>query len=287
MSYMSRGIGSALADSIQQRGRFFGYKRSYMGYCRIFLLPEIRDAFAEYVEHEGSLRQEIQASIDRGEDAKNWKRAFALSSKLNLCRKIVVEKRLIQGKFSAGWVYPHYQPLSTLFISHNSNLIKNFLSGRKVAKYRQPKGSYPKLDIQELDVPATLQEIREELLSDYQHLHVVDTERLLGALIQLNVYDERREGPSEKCDVFLINPSRNKEMQVDANGNFDLFQGASRRYSKIINNKENVAVQIHYLDLLQGKKVLLKNAPILAFWIPPKLAEATKSWIIEGEQGNG
>ena len=45
VTYMPRSIGGGLADTIQQRARFMGYKSSYIGYCRIYLGEE---AFNSY-----------------------------------------------------------------------------------------------------------------------------------------------------------------------------------------------------------------------------------------------
>ena len=41
VTYMPRGPGVGNADTIQQRARFLGYKRSYLGYCRVFLEPGV------------------------------------------------------------------------------------------------------------------------------------------------------------------------------------------------------------------------------------------------------
>ncbi len=37
VTYMPRGLGEGNADTVQQRARFFGYKESYLGYCRVRL----------------------------------------------------------------------------------------------------------------------------------------------------------------------------------------------------------------------------------------------------------
>jgi hypothetical protein len=37
VTYMPRGRGVNNADTIQQRARFFGYKRRYLGFCRVYL----------------------------------------------------------------------------------------------------------------------------------------------------------------------------------------------------------------------------------------------------------
>ena len=58
VTYMPRGVGTGNADTIQQRARFFGYKRKYLGYCRVYLEAATRRAFRAYVEHEEYMRKE-------------------------------------------------------------------------------------------------------------------------------------------------------------------------------------------------------------------------------------
>ena len=60
VTYMPRGLGIGNADTVQQRGRFFGYKQSYMGLCRVFVGPDVRRAFRDYVEHEEDVRGELE-----------------------------------------------------------------------------------------------------------------------------------------------------------------------------------------------------------------------------------
>jgi hypothetical protein len=56
VTYMRRGVGARRADTVQQRARFFGYKRQYIGYCRVFLEQDVANAFARYVRHEEDIR---------------------------------------------------------------------------------------------------------------------------------------------------------------------------------------------------------------------------------------
>ncbi len=62
VSYMPRSLGVGNADTVQQRARFFGYKRPYLGLCRIFVGPDVRRAFRAYVEHEEDIRTEFAIS---------------------------------------------------------------------------------------------------------------------------------------------------------------------------------------------------------------------------------
>ena len=78
VTYMPRGIGVGNADTVQQRARFFGYKRQLPR-----LLPCISGtrnayhAFQAYVEHEEDIRDQLIAvSRERGEPLDNWKTSF-------------------------------------------------------------------------------------------------------------------------------------------------------------------------------------------------------------------
>ncbi|MYE91600.1 hypothetical protein F4X33_21680 [Candidatus Poribacteria bacterium] len=63
VSYMPRSTGVGNADNIQQRARFFGYKRRYLGLCRIYLTGANIDAFTDYVKHEESVRSSIRSHL--------------------------------------------------------------------------------------------------------------------------------------------------------------------------------------------------------------------------------
>lgn len=53
--------GKANADTIQQRCRFFGYKRDYIKSCRVFL-PQISiQNYVEYIKHEEELRNTLKS----------------------------------------------------------------------------------------------------------------------------------------------------------------------------------------------------------------------------------
>ena len=53
ITYMPRhSVGKSTADTIQQRCRFFGYKRNYLYSCRVFLPEDTILEYVDYVEHE-------------------------------------------------------------------------------------------------------------------------------------------------------------------------------------------------------------------------------------------
>ena len=106
VTYMPRGIGLGNADTIQQRARFFGYKRRYIGYCRIYIEQGTLNAFQSYVEHEEDIRGQLREFQNSARPLNDWKRAFVLDTALRPCRHSVLEFDYMRGRFSDSWFAP-------------------------------------------------------------------------------------------------------------------------------------------------------------------------------------
>lgn len=121
VTYMPRPLGgSAAADTLQQRARFFGYKKDYLGLCRVFLQQDVLDAFTEYVEHEEFVRAALEAS--RGKPLTEWRRDFVLTAMLRPTRPSVVglgAKRVIVEE----WMVPSVLQRDEAAAKHNRLLL--------------------------------------------------------------------------------------------------------------------------------------------------------------------
>ena len=60
VTYMPRSPGGWTADTVQQRACFFGYHNEYIGYCRVYLHADVRDAYVAYVRHEQDMRGRLE-----------------------------------------------------------------------------------------------------------------------------------------------------------------------------------------------------------------------------------
>ena len=128
VTYMPRGLGVGNADTVQQRARFFGYKRSYLGYCRVYVGPDVHRAFVSYVRHEEDMRKRLQAHRDAGQPLAAWKRAFFLDPQLRPTRDEVLDLPYIRGDFSDDWFTPAAPHKSADGVVSNRRLVQEFLT---------------------------------------------------------------------------------------------------------------------------------------------------------------
>ena len=89
-TYMPRGRGVGVADTIQQRGRFFGYKRDYLGLCRVFLDGDVRSDYENYIDHESHVMQVLRELTQSGSSMSEWRRRMLLAQSLLPTRRSVM-----------------------------------------------------------------------------------------------------------------------------------------------------------------------------------------------------
>lgn len=90
-TFMPRRLGAGQVDSVQQRARFFGYKKSYATLCRAWINGTTADAFEHYVEHEQLLRDELVKVDQKGISLKQWKRLMLLDPSYKPTRRAVID----------------------------------------------------------------------------------------------------------------------------------------------------------------------------------------------------
>jgi hypothetical protein len=137
VSYMPRSTGVGNADNIQQRARFFGYKRGYLGLCRIYLTAENIDAFTDYVTHEESIRGSIRHHLNEGKTLKDWRRTYFLDQKLKPTRSSVILLEMYQSKGRGGWISPDHPHEDSEILAENREIIESILDNFAFAEYAE------------------------------------------------------------------------------------------------------------------------------------------------------
>jgi Z1 domain len=208
ITYMPRPLGSSpAADTLQQRARFFGYKKDYLGLCRVFVQGDVREAFADYVDHEDFVRSELVKN--RGKSLKEWRRDFILDALLKPTRPNVIglgTRRIAVD----GWMVPGALQRDTYSAEENRRLLarvekkwkKAYGPAKNAAAFPQFKGAKavsPNFVIEAVSLRAVL----EDFLLQLEVRDATDAEEHSAILI--GMADLLREHSDLKVDVFLMN----------------------------------------------------------------------------------
>jgi hypothetical protein len=290
VTYMPRGIGVGNADTVQQRARFFGFKRRYLGYCRVYLEQGTLSAFQSYVTHEDDMRSQLQAFQESGRPLNEWKRAFLLDGALRPCRNSVLEFDYIRGRYSDDWVTPRIVLASDLVLEANRQTVRDFIQR---LDFTDDEGNPNRTDIQRHQVCENipLLQVVEDLLVRMRITGTTDSQRNTGLLLQLSKALE--QNPNEVCTVYRMSGGRRRQRGIDGDGEVaNLFQGEAPVQPRAlrgtvypgdrnIRDNDNVSVQIHTLDLTRDDVVVVENVPAVAVWVPARLARA---WVAQEPQ---
>jgi len=278
VTYMPRGPGMGNADTVQQRGRFFGYKRRYLGFCRVYLEQDALSAFQEYVEHEEYMRGQLQSLQRSGKPLSEWKRAFVLSPDLQPCRKNVIEHDYARGNYSNKWFYPDVALAPEEVVEANRETIRAFLGATPLASEADVDQREP-AQRHRVARGLSLAQVVERLVVPFRVTSAADTREFIGVMVQLS--ESLCKNPGELCTVHEMSPDYARQRAVDDNGRInELFQGATRLSSggygypgdSAFRDDGIVSVQIHRLDLKQGGSVVAERVPVIAIWVPSRLA---------------
>ncbi|MBW5435303.1 hypothetical protein FXB41_11075 [Bradyrhizobium canariense] len=284
VTYMPRGVGVGNADTIQQRARFFGYKRSYLGLCRIFIEQGLKTAFEDYVEHEQTMRAELKRIERIGENLRTWRRRLILDPSLHPCRRSVVSDPYTRTRAGGGWTQQRGALLTASARQGNAETIASLM--------------------RDLRFLADTSYLSKETAQRHQIAESVEMQRIIDALVEYRFEDPRdtaaftgllvtigeafRRDPTLTAAVYRMRPEASGRRDINADGTIENFlQGRTDRPGgypgdTFFQKPDRLSVQLHSYDLRIGKKVVATAAPLIVFYVPPSLA---RDWLIQVQAG--
>ena len=280
VTYMPRGVGVGNADTVQQRGRFFGYKKGYIDYCRIYLDDDTRSAFEDYVQHEEFMRNQLIEFQGSGYPLNEWKRLFVLDQALRPCRSNVLSLGYIRERFSDTWVVPDVGGEPSPVVVWNRQIVKAFLSEIDMI---EDSGNAARTATQRHRVcrGLPLMQVLGQLLLQFRVAETQDSHR--NTMLLLHLSQMLEANPDEVCSVFLMSNGSERERGVDRMGKIkQLFQGEfpvkpkSRRGliyggDRSVHEEGDLTIQIHNLRLTRTSGEITPNVPVIAVWVPKRI----------------
>ena len=245
VTYMPRySVGKSTADTIQQRCRFFGYKKNYLWSCRVFLPFEAILEYREYVEHE----EEMRNWLLENKSLEDVERLLLISNRLNATRKNILSKNTVTTKLSGWRKMNAFQA-----ISENTSFIENFLSKHEWKLYEDYKTTdrnhaYVKIPIQELI----------EFLTEFKFQNMPDAARKQATLRYIKYLTTKTSSPLSHAYIIHMaykGDARLRAFNVETQRLVNLHSGRSTTESSVypgdaaIKFEDSLTIQIHKVKL--------------------------------------
>jgi hypothetical protein len=276
VTYMPRNIGTGNVDTIQQRARFFGYKRNYLGFCRVFLDQVTIDSYNFIVAHEEDVRNRLLEFDLNNKHLNNWDREAVLDQMLNLTRRNIIYDDLDRDTFGNDWFRINAPHDTEELIESNRESLFEFLRANST-NFSQDTGHLNRTEEQKhLVARITIKDCLEHLLNKLRYTRESDSATYSSLRGILKGYIA--EHSDDECLVYLMSANSidnwtGRTRRLDRNQEIQqLFQGRNPRIGEVIypgdsEIKEDnlLTIQIHLLNI---RDTDFARVPTLAIWIP-------------------
>jgi hypothetical protein len=260
VTYMPRPPGGWTADTIQQRARFFGYHSEYLGYCRVYLHSDVRDAYIAYVTHEEDMRARL--AEHRGNPLQNWRRLFYLDRRLAPTRRNVLSSPYFRPRLPDGWFAPHAPHISPRNGQQNEEIVLRLEQLEFMPADGHTQHQYALVH---------LRDIYEQVLVPLSYL---DEDDALGlCVVNCNLMTLLERDENTQCLIYLMDRGRRRLRRLTNGLIPQLFQGRSSAGAqsypgdRFFCDSRCPTVQIHMLTV-QDSNQNFDNVPAVAIKLP-------------------
>ena len=298
VTYMPRSLGTGQVDTTLQRARFFGYKGSYLDFCRVWLDQPTIEAYKAIIEHEEDVRQRLEKYDVNNKHLNEWERETVLNQMLNLTRPNIIYNDLDRDYFGEEWFIVKAPHDTDNLIAQNRNVVSTFLVSNQNS-FSQDAGHLQRTEEQKhLVAELPLSECLTTLLNRLKFTRESDSQTFSSLRGVIGVY--LQENPNENCLVYLMsgkiennNITQNiRGRRLNENGSNtiqQLFQGKNPKTGEVIypgdreiKNENLVTIQFHRLHLKdtegnnivdENGNVLYEDVPTIAIWFPENIGK--------------
>lgn len=275
VSYMPRSKGVGNADTIQQRARFFGYKKDYLDFCRVYLEEEVSDLFTEYVKHEESLKEGFKDWQKSGKPVNQLDRYFILDRNLKPTRVNVLSESPFRSEIGNNkWIQIRVPHDSTNIVKNNNNIYNNFYN-KYENTFQEDIGHISRTkDQKHFTTHLPAQELFNEFLDQLKFTRENEAIKYLNIKSIIGNVDE-------PITIYIMSKGsiRVRSLLKNTNNIENLFQGKNPRAGEIIypgddkiKNKDNITIQIHKVNI---RDTDFNDVVSLAIWIPNRFRQDT------------
>lgn len=278
VTYMPRSVGVGTVDTIQQRARFFGYKRGYLGFCRIYLDEQTINAYRHYVEHEEDLRKSLTENNLANRHLNDWEREALLERAYQLARKNVFSNEFERFDLSNEWFRVSAPHDLQNIIESNRKVTQGFIAELQNF-WQEDAGHTRRTEEQKHFVcEIDLQKAFDDFIMKLKFTRDSDSGEFTSLKSVILRYLET--GNNTMATIYLMKKGAIRERQLTKKDEIQqLFQGKNPRTGEVIypgdseiKDFANLTIQIHNLNLINRETgEVFENVYSIAVWIPEEM----------------
>ena len=121
VTYIYRSAKENPVDNTLQRARWFGYKKSYLDLCRVYMTNEMKEYFVDIDNHENFLWETIRKFLQTGKPLNEMKRVFLLSNE-----KLILTRKSVSNTIELGTMAQGYSYSKSLLYKKDEDISKNY-----------------------------------------------------------------------------------------------------------------------------------------------------------------
>jgi len=277
VTYMPRGPGQGNIDTLQQRGRFFGYIHTLLPECRIHLDGDVLKRYREIAVHEAAVHEWLHEAVRSNRNVREIRRRFVLSKFLRPTRAEVMDPTAAMAT-APEWIEHSSAPRHIAIAQRNRVLIDSWLEvGGYIARAINVDAESPfqrHVGYVEIPLGGLLELLKGLALGDPD-----ETQKLCVAMACLDAAAGRDE--SLMGSVIFMRPETQPKRVVTLGVVRDLLQGRSDDGGTYIGDRGYVygaaTLQVHMVTLTEtkegGAELLHESVPVLALRVHPKVLQ--------------
>lgn len=279
-TYMPRTAGMGAIDTIQQRGRFYGYHAAYRPLLRGWFEPDMLRLYRDAANSEQNLLSSL-SDLDRsGSPLSEWTRALLLGTgRLRATRGTVVP--LTAHEFvQREWAFSQTYILEQSVNAANERVLGNFLAAHSDELSVWPGETRPDPKNLTVDVPM---ETLLELLNDWSATGP-EIQALADLSLTLGRIDEQSDDATASVVIMDRNPLRPTDLTRTAyrslqgsrsgSGSRDRIGNPVGQLQRQVVDDNRVTAQLHVFRVgdtanpVSGTTILADRAPSLVMHLP-------------------
>lgn len=301
VTYMPRSLATGQIDTTLQRARFFGYKGSYLGYCRVWVDQANIDAYRAIIEHEEDVRRRLEEYDLNNKHLNEWDREVVKDRILRLTRPNILYDDLDRDYFGAEWFIIRAPHDTDSLISVNQKIISDF-TNNNIQNFETDNGHTERTALQKhIIAELSLSDTLKFLLNRLKFTKETDSQTFSSLRGLVSGY--LNENPDETCLVYCMSAykiddkimqtirkrriNRNDEIQQlfqgeqpTKNGRF--LKGEVYPGDRNIKDENKLTIQIHRLHLTDvngvdisddNGNIIYEDIPSIAIWIPEAIGK--------------